>query len=992
MLIGFYTEGLEIGAYSLEDKSIGGSESALIYMAREFAKLNHEVKIFCNLDQEYSKIQRDKFGIDWYDNSKFNDLNMIYKFDVFLCYRHINVFQQNINSNLNIVVNHDILAIDPGVYMTMMFQTDYLFNLSKYHCDLYVKKLPELKNFLWQTKNGVDMETLNSIPVPEKRAKRFIYASRPERGLERLLIMWNKIKSFFPDYELAICGYDLGKDIWATLSKQQRDYYKSLEEIMSNMDRVKKYGALTKKEYWALLKNSTAMLYPTNFPEISCINALESMGCGTPIITTNNFAFPETINDKSILIDGDPDSDEYQKKFLQLTKKLCENKEYWKDYSYKGRKWVINNYDWKDIAESWITKFKEILDTRFYRNKDKVVKQLIYNSDVIAAREISRENNMHEYWKLADDIIEKTKLFKEEGSNCSYFIMENKTDYSKNIRFGEVIDMIENIQKKYIGSFLEESKKLKVLDVGCHMGSFSISLANIVEGLYITGLDISETNIGIANNLRDKYSKNKYSKNKDSIDFISGNFLEQNSSELKDYDILFAGEILEHMYDIGMSVDKLESFVKNDGYIIMTIPTGPWESMGFDIYDNISHLSHFEMDDIKSVFGNKKNFEVKYVLGGVTDRGEYIGWWILSYQKSDIKTGVINYNKKIHTRPYQKITAGLITCNEEDNISRCLKSIKKIVDEIIICDTGSTDDTVEIVKKFTTNIQSISNDPDGDGLFNFAWARNNVLEKVAKDTDWFLWLDADEVLMYGNRLRRYLNSPIYSGYVITQNHLMLDMKDVKPDTPVRIFNMNKGIKFYGVVHEQPMESLNKNIHPSLILSDTRIVHFGYITEDVRRRKCASRNIALLIKDRKLNPDRTINLCLLMRDYYNVANWEIEFERNLNEKALLYLRTACKIWEQEFRYNKENPYYGMAQVLYQQILEKLGKFGVAIEEDGCPPINVSMSLAGAVGTLSKKDYKSQLFWFKDSDEYSEWMLSKTEELVSKIKCYPVNGGK
>ena len=46
----------------------------------------------------------------------------------------------------------------------------------------------------------------------------------------------------------------------------------------------------------------------------------------------------------------------------------------------------------------------------------------------------------------------------------------------------------------------------------------------------------------------------------------------------------------------------------------------------------------------------------------------------------------------------------MITKNEEKNISRCLDSIKDIVDEIIIVDTGSTDKTIEIAKSYGANI------------------------------------------------------------------------------------------------------------------------------------------------------------------------------------------------------------------------------------------------------------------------------------------------
>ena len=69
----------------------------------------------------------------------------------------------------------------------------------------------------------------------------------------------------------------------------------------------------------------------------------------------------------------------------------------------------------------------------------------------------------------------------------------------------------------------------------------------------------------------------------------------------------------------------------------------------------------------------------------------------------------------------------MITKNEEKNISRCLDSIKDIVDEIIIVDTGSTDKTIEIAKSYGANIYHYKWNND------FSKARNVSLQKATKD-------------------------------------------------------------------------------------------------------------------------------------------------------------------------------------------------------------------------------------------------------------------
>lgn len=85
------------------------------------------------------------------------------------------------------------------------------------------------------------------------------------------------------------------------------------------------------------------------------------------------------------------------------------------------------------------------------------------------------------------------------------------------------------------------------------------------------------------------------------------------------------------------------------------------------------------------------------------------------------------------------ISLCMIVKNEEDVLGRCLESIKDVVDEIIIVDTGSTDNTKRIAKKFTDKIYHFN------WVDDFAKARNYSFSKATKD--YILWLDADDVIL-----------------------------------------------------------------------------------------------------------------------------------------------------------------------------------------------------------------------------------------------------
>lgn len=84
------------------------------------------------------------------------------------------------------------------------------------------------------------------------------------------------------------------------------------------------------------------------------------------------------------------------------------------------------------------------------------------------------------------------------------------------------------------------------------------------------------------------------------------------------------------------------------------------------------------------------------------------------------------------------ISLCMIVKNEEEVLERCLNSVKKLVDEIIIVDTGSIDNTKKIAQKFTNNIY------DFVWINDFSAARNFAFSKATKK--YIMWLDADDVL------------------------------------------------------------------------------------------------------------------------------------------------------------------------------------------------------------------------------------------------------
>jgi glycosyltransferase involved in cell wall biosynthesis len=85
-----------------------------------------------------------------------------------------------------------------------------------------------------------------------------------------------------------------------------------------------------------------------------------------------------------------------------------------------------------------------------------------------------------------------------------------------------------------------------------------------------------------------------------------------------------------------------------------------------------------------------------------------------------------------------KLSLCAIVKNEENTLPRCLESVRTIIDEAIVLDTGSTDATVDIAREFGAKVHSF------EWCDDFAVARNAALNYVTGE--WVLVLDADEAL------------------------------------------------------------------------------------------------------------------------------------------------------------------------------------------------------------------------------------------------------
>ena len=277
------------------------------------------------------------------------------------------------------------------------------------------------------------------------------------------------------------------------------------------------------------------------------------------------------------------------------------------------------------------------------------------------------------------------------------------------------------------------------------------------------------------------------------------------------------------------------------------------------------------------------------------------------------------------------ISLCMIVKNEEQNIANCLNSVKDLVDEIIIVDTGSKDKTKEVIKEAINdkgkNLASKGKIFDIK-IFDFKWnddfsaARNESLKHATKE--WILVLDADEELEGASvqAIKSLLNdnSGKYDAFLLLQKNYTDDTSITgfvheahtgnKKTFPgwygsyiARLFINNKGYDFYGAVHELVEPSIESR-NGKIAVSDLVIHNYGNISRKAVHQK---RKYYLELCKKKINekesPHGYYELGILYRENNETDKAIESFKKSIS----LDSKYAPSLYELGIIYEKRNDY-------------------------------------------------------------------------------------
>ena len=345
----------EWGPKSVES-GIGGSEEAVINIAKRLVKLGWKVEVY-NLCKKDNHGEHE--GVVW---KYFDEYNPVLPCDIFIAWRMSEYIQLAPKAKVRLLWLHDKQKLDyyqPGV----LDRIDKLFFLSNYHRQ-DLPEIPDEKVYI--TRNGIDPEQFDyeSQPkmlkryTPENDPNKYIYASSPDRGLEYIINNWDKIKEINPEAELHIFyGFTEVFD-YLTVNDPNRRKFK--EDMLQKIDKAKDvhyHGRVGHQELADWFMKCGYWFYPTDFPEISCITAMKAQAAGCWPICSDFAALKETVKYGNI-VKGKPGDEGFMDKWLD-TVGLFGEMPMSSVVVQEMRDWALDYFSYETLAKEWSDKFKE---------------------------------------------------------------------------------------------------------------------------------------------------------------------------------------------------------------------------------------------------------------------------------------------------------------------------------------------------------------------------------------------------------------------------------------------------------------------------------------------------------------------------------------------------------------------------------------------------------------------------------------------------------
>lgn len=322
--------GMSYDGNTLNKKGLGGSESAVILISQNLAKMGFDVTVFngCNEDGAMPGIYN---GVNYRPLTDITQLDETY--DVVISSRSVTPFvtepwyycaqtsnrkidyrhfeQMRANARLKIFWMHDTFCWGDDILEDLVSANaiDEIWTLSDFHA-MYVmncshprmRSYEVLRNHVWTTRNGL-VRYFDHVDLDAKDPDLFIFNANMSKGLDPLLnLVWPRVKQQLPMAKLTVIGgfYKLGSAF--AHDNEESEFMKIAGAHMTDPT-ITFTGIINQQEVAEISARASYFIYPAALPETYGISTIEALHANTPLLTCRFGALGETASKYSYYID-----------------------------------------------------------------------------------------------------------------------------------------------------------------------------------------------------------------------------------------------------------------------------------------------------------------------------------------------------------------------------------------------------------------------------------------------------------------------------------------------------------------------------------------------------------------------------------------------------------------------------------------------------------------------------------------------------------------
>ena len=325
LTIAFFAEScLPIHASSLEERPLGGTETALIRVAKLLQEKGHKVTVFTS---HPSPLPTNDDYPSYVQSKKIKEAS---DFDVLILVKDFRPVTFSLPAKKVFFWTGD----GPEQFSNfgvgdqrVVTKLAGLFTVSNWHTHALCNASGFPKKLCTNVGNGVFLPYFEG--TENRDMKRIMWASAPNRGLEIAFAVFRTLYERDPKLSFHIfAGFDL-YDTDKKFSGPLVERFNQLKEQIQQHPGCVLHGNVTQQLLAREYMKSAILFYPNIVPETCCIVAMEAQAAGCPVVASNFSALPETIGDGGVVINGEVGSKRYMEECLSLLRNILSDKKWW---------------------------------------------------------------------------------------------------------------------------------------------------------------------------------------------------------------------------------------------------------------------------------------------------------------------------------------------------------------------------------------------------------------------------------------------------------------------------------------------------------------------------------------------------------------------------------------------------------------------------------------------------------------------------------------